>query len=412
MSARGRVESWAATAPSIARIGLGANVGSTLALSSLVLGGNRSGDPTVATIASGINGATPVSNFGLTINTTGAFTMGQGQKLTVFGDLTINSGATASLGDITTLGNMTINAPDIVIRTRPGGTILTAASSSQFGSTSDPAVDYVAGGLITFSATPTLSGGFNPPSFATANASGASSNLQGFSQRASGTVSASLLHVGSTVLDLAATGPSNTNIATAVPPPLPPFVNGQEVTLAMNPSSKLQSQLSDVGINPKSPSVKELADYLTGRSLYDDAALDMGTLASGYTVSIERLPASVVAQVLDAYNVVFLKDGQPNAAAVRESLTAAWKDYSAAAGDKADPLGFRAYVEAVPEQAQALYYMDALRDLLREMGNLGLSPAELRASKGVVLKAVDVPGLTAAQLEAAITATNLGVAMK
>ena len=75
-------------------------------------------------------------------------------------------------------------------------------------------------------------------------------------------------------------------------------------------------------------------------------------------------------------------------------------------------LGFRAYVEAVPAHAKALYSMDALRDLFRSLGKLGLTPAELRASKRVVLKAVAVPGLTSDQLEAAIMATHMGVAMR
>ena len=126
-------------------------------------------------------------------------------------------------------------------------------------------------------------------------------------------------------------------------------------------------------------------------------------------VTINRLSARAVEEVLASYRAVFIKDGQQQAAHVSQVLSAAWKEYSAAAGAKADALGFRAYCEAVPAQAQAVYYMDGLRDLFSQLGYLGLSPAELRHAKATILKAVAVPGLSASHLEAAITATNLGV---
>ena len=124
------------------------------------------------------------------------------------------------------------------------------------------------------------------------------------------------------------------------------------------------------------------------------------------------LPARAVTDTLEAYRAVFAPEGKSEVAAVSDSLSAAWKDYSAQAGAKADALGFRAYVEAVPAHAKALYYMDSLRDLFRQVGCLGLAPAELRAVKRNILKAVSVPGMTTDQLEGAIMARNMGVAMR
>src|SRR4029077_13200287 len=135
------------------------------------------------------------------------------QKFSVLGDLTINAGGTARVGDISTLGAMNINAPSIVILTRPAGTNLFEISNNSGGSTlvmgTDTGVDFVAGGDINFSSAPTASRSFAAPTFATAGAQGISSTLVNFSQRDSGQITADLFHSGATVLDLGASGPSN-----------------------------------------------------------------------------------------------------------------------------------------------------------------------------------------------------------
>src|SRR4029077_15672957 len=115
------------------------------------------------------------------------------QKFSVLGDLTINAGGTARVGDISTLGAMNINAPSIVILTRPAGTNLFEISNNSGGSTlvlgTDTGVDFVAGGAINFSSTPTVSGSFGgPPSFATPGTEGISATLHNFSQRDFGAV--------------------------------------------------------------------------------------------------------------------------------------------------------------------------------------------------------------------------------
>src|SRR5690606_25172479 len=156
--------------PSIPRITFNGTVGGTTAFRNIRLGGDRSVNAAAATIGAGIGaGNAPISNFSLTINTIDDFTMGVGQRFTVLGDLTINAGGTATLGDLSTLGDMTINAPSIAINTRPGGATVGVfgGNSSALVNNRDPGVDFVAGGRITFSSTPTLLGGFAGPSFAT-----------------------------------------------------------------------------------------------------------------------------------------------------------------------------------------------------------------------------------------------------
>src|SRR5204862_6394952 len=129
-----------------------------------------------------------------------------------------------------------------------------------------------------------------------------------------------------------------------------------------------------------------------------------------YQVTVNRLPGELVGQVLGSYRGVLAKDGAPAPDQPRKVLSDAWTEYSKAAGDKADPLGFRAYVEAVPSQSEAQYYLDGLRNLFTELGYMGLSPVELRIAKQTLLGAVAVPGLSQEQLESAIMARNFGAA--
>jgi hypothetical protein len=216
------------------------------------------------------------------------------------------------------------------------------------------------------------------------------------------------MHVGNLALDLSGSGPSNANVATALAGALPTEDQVGMVFRDTAAGRAQQEALAELGIATSPADARLLADILSGRAFYNDATA-RDPWSEGYAVTVNRLSARAVASVLDSYRNVFVKDGVQRADLVRETLTAAWKEYSAAAGDKADPLGYRAYCEAVPAQAQAVYYLDGLRDLFAQLGYLGLSPSELRHAKAKILQAVQVPGLSAAQMEAAITATNMGV---
>jgi hypothetical protein len=402
---------------SIAKISFADNVGGDLstttgAFSSLTLGADRSTNPTVATIVAGLDGSgNPISNFGLTINTTGAFTMGARQKFTVIGDLTIKSGGPATLSDLNTLGNMTVTAPSIAIITRPGGPLLGVVPGNAFATVQDRQVDFIAGRSINFSVSPTLIGGFLGPAFATPQAAGISDTLRSFSNVSFGQdVTASIMHVGSTYADLRSEGPTITNVADAIAGAVPHTSQSGLVTQDTAVGRAQQQALQELGVYARDPAFKELVDFLSGRALYNDLPQTANPIAGDYQVTVNRLPYELVNQVLSSYHKVFYKDDQPNPQHAGQVLGAAWAEYSKAAGAKADPLGFRAYVEAVPAQAEALYYLDGLRQLFTELGYLGLSPVELKSARLTLLNAVAVPGLSPDQVEAAILARNLGPA--
>jgi len=398
------------SAPGIARIILTGAVGGASPLQSLTLGGDRLTNPAAATIGAGLNpSGVLIPSYNLSITTLGDFTMGQRQKLAVVGSLTVNAGGTATLGDISTLGSMTISAPAIVINTRPGGANLEnigTVASPVLANTPDLGVDFVAGSSINFSTTPTITGGFSPPAFATPGSSNISSTLMDFTNQASGPLTERSFHAGVNYLDVRAQGPSNTNVGTAIAGALPTQTQSGIIMQDTSVGRAQQQELALMGISARTLEQRQLMDFLLGRAFYLDVAPALG--AGSAPVTINRLPAALVTSTLEAYRAVFWRDGLVDAQRPGRVLGQAWKEYAAAAGDRADALGFRAYCEAVPAQAEAIYYLNALRDLFAELGNLGLSPGELRVAKNTILRTIAVPGLPATQLEAAILATNLG----
>ncbi|MBX3375928.1 MAG: filamentous hemagglutinin N-terminal domain-containing protein [Phycisphaeraceae bacterium] len=403
--------------PTIASIRLGGNIGSTLALRTLRLGNNRTTVPTVATIVAGLTTSnTPISGFDLKINTTGAFAMGAFNKMTVIGNVTINAGGPSAIGDISALGNISVTAPSIAIRTRPGGLVLGNFGSSLINST-DTGVDFVAGGSIFFSTTPTLLGGFGFPSFATPSSVNISPNLSGFAQRAFGQpITANLMFNGGTYLDLRSTGPSNVNISNVIAGEVPTPDQAGTLALDAGVDNEEINLLGQMGITTRSLDEKEFIEFLLGRRLVNDAGADPS--ASDYAVTINRLPSSVVRRVLQSYREVFWKETynpetgestwEPQTDRVGRVLSAAWAEYAGAAGAKADALGFRAYLEALPAQAEALNYLNSLRELFSELGYLGLTSAENRIARDTILRSVNVKGMTPEQLEEACTARRLG----
>lgn len=403
--------------PSVPTIRFNGNIGSTLALRTLRIGANRSTVPTAATIGAGLNSSnSPISGYGLTINTTGAFTMGAFQKFSVLGNLTINSGGPAAIGDISTLGNLAITAPSIAVRTRPAAQTLGTFGNSLVLST-DTGVDFVAGGTINFSVTPTLLGAFGNPAFSTPNSIGISPNLSAFPQRAFGSaITTTLMFSGSTFLDLRSSGPSNTNIASVIAGAVPSATTSGDVVADTSIGREEREQLNQLGISTRTLDEKQFIQRLLGRGVVNDSSTD--PTASDYTITANRLSPAVVKRVLDSYREVFFKEtydpatGQsewtPQSERVGQVLSKSWTEYSTAAGAKADPLGFRAYLEALPAQAEALNYLDSLRDLIAELGYLGLTPAENKLARETILRSVGVQGMTLSQLEEAATARRMG----
>jgi hypothetical protein len=156
------------------------------------------------------------------------FAMGQGHKMTVLGSVTIEglsaADATAvTLGDVTALGDLRVDAGSITMLGRGPDAILTNTGSTVI----DGAVDYVVDGKVFFSVAPTM-GGLEPGNRAEfASASGAvdgSGTLTGFQQYIYAEPITAALVTGlapaNAILDLRAsdTRSQQINPATVIPP--------------------------------------------------------------------------------------------------------------------------------------------------------------------------------------------------
>lgn len=407
--------------PRIARIQFNGPVGDQLRLGTLRLGTDRTDSASAATIGAGLSPAgTRLPNYELTINVDN-FVMGRGQKFTVLGDLTINA-SSATLGDVSALRNITVNAPSISILRRPAGVLLAGLpSGGQAGFVTqvfDPAVDIVAGGQITFSSAPSFIGTGNAPQVATPTGTGISSTLQSLAARSFGPLSIDLLNSGTTYLDVRASGPSNTNIATTIAGAAPRPSTTEQVAATRVLGAEQLEALAEIGIETPGVGRQELLDLLMGRGLLIDAPTGLSPIAGDRRITTSRLSPDVVDRVIKAYRLVMVRETIDPATGqvvrtrqdepIRAAFDASWRIYAAAAGDRADAIGFRAYLEAVPTEAQTLFYLDGLRDLFGQIGTLGLTQSEVRAAKDTILQQVTPPSISREVLESAIESRILG----
>ncbi|MDY7109455.1 MAG: filamentous hemagglutinin N-terminal domain-containing protein [Planctomycetota bacterium] len=340
----------------------------------------------------------------------GDIEMGLNEKLTALGELNIfaRSGS-ATLGDLNSLGDMTVDASSIALWARPGGSLLGADGLFS----EDGGADIIAGGSIDFSETPSIIGTGGLPIFATTG-SGLSSALSGLPVATISDLSAADFTFDGIVLDLAApaVGVTASDLATA-------FAEGPgEVDDRVRLEPFALRPMDRLAIYMRSLTEEELLAGTTGRELYVDARRSGLERSPRAPIATHRLRRDSVLTVLDRYAGVFLRTSEdPETGApietdqseyIRDTLAGAWDAYVDEAGDAAGPDGFRDYLAASEAHAEALAYLDGLRALFREMYAMGLTRVELRASLDTVLGPIIPASMDQAALERAIGADVLG----
>lgn len=456
------------TAKNISTINFGGPVGSVKALKNVYLNydptasiNGRANVPAVATIViRAFNDGSPVPNPtnppAAVFNLTGQFIMGQNEKMTSAGSLTINA-ASAVFGDLVSVGNMTINVPTVVFNRRAGnqlvGSLINPANPSGLSAGTDRGVDIVSGGIMRFNSTSVTAQGnaaFNNPSFSSAQGAGSIVGpLSGFLlQSFPEAITVSSINRIETVngqvqppitLDLQAEGPTDADLATSLAGAIPRESRLGDVGTDMTIAQAQIDQLKNLGVFAREPREQELLSLLQGSATYDDVPRRAQPVASDYTTVVNRLPSAQVDAMLIAYDELFNKpkldeagnpvlgpDGRAlrvnRSAEIQESLFQSVRRFRAAkAGPAAaegeapraaagpfDPIAFRAYLEQNPEEAQSLSYIRQVGAFLDQLEQLGLTPRELNQSKAAILTGLRPRGIpTTQQLEAVIRADNL-----
>ncbi len=248
----------------------------------------RSVVPSVATITSNQSVVISAPN--------GSISMGQNERYTGFGSVTIAAGTgtgdTATIGDINSLGNINVSGNTIDILLRQPGAILTSFGSLDSGvSPATDGTEYIANGPITFTGNVITSGTGNPPRFASATDSGTVPAPYAITFYGAGTpfagrpISPNFATYNGTVLVLSANGPVaqlvqiyTQNVAPVLPQNLPTV----EYTVVPPPTvnSWDQSILNGVGVTTSS-SARQILAGMMGASVHENGMYSSaGTSAS------------------------------------------------------------------------------------------------------------------------------------
>lgn len=366
----------------------------------------RNGAPSVATVS---GDRTPGSDFKIDA---GSVEMGQNVKATFYGNLEILTSGDTTLGDVNTLGDLTVTAGgDINIKSRDPQTLW----NFDFTRQTDEGVDFVIGGRTDFNKTPNVLGGGADPRFSSpGGVKDISGTLGGFVLSDFGPIAPELLTRGignqARTLDLAAAGPSTGNIAEALAssPPDPEF---GKVPRTTEIGKVHKDMLEQLGILTRDLTPAELVWMLNNRRFYND--LDNRVAPDKRIVAAQRLLYTPVEQVIIVYRDLFFdrieEEGtgriglQPRKDKMKAALTSALAE----ANGKA--LG--EYIVNSEEHAEARAVLNGLHRLYRKMDNLALTPNEIAASKRRVYGYVLPDGMTGQQLEDAIRTVankNLG----
>ncbi|MCZ6792202.1 MAG: hypothetical protein O7J95_01160, partial [Planctomycetota bacterium] len=358
--------------------------------------------PTIATIVAS-DSIVIVSDGGMII-------VGENEKFTGLGDVTFEAlEGSVTLSDTNALGDLTVDAPEILIRTRDAGALLTFLGELD----SDGGVDFVAGGRFFFSETPTLLGGGAAPVFSSPTLSqnpDALGTLRGFLFRLFQGLTPEFFKFRDTILDLKASGPDAVNLAEALAE-RPEDADDGEVADAvlLDPAARADLRRLGIFVRPLRPS--ELADTVAGRHLYNDAPTRAAQVPEDYEIAVNRLRRDSLMKVLDLYRGLVVRetlDGQTGesvandqTAHIRATLSAAWAAY-ARQTPAPNGLGFRGYLEGTPDQAEALGVLNALRDLLEEVRIAGLSTVELQVCEEALFVTFAPAAMREEQLKRAV----------
>jgi hypothetical protein len=321
--------------------------------------------------------------------------MGQNEKMTVMGQLDITAPGTATLGDLTTLGDMKVNMPaagSIVLRKRAGGALKNYLGVIE---PKDGGLDFVAWGLIHFGPTPTEIGTGSQAEFADKDGI----RKDGLSawplfRQFPETITANKLHSGADVLDLRAQGITADDVSSAIAgaTPRPLYV----ITSEGGPGAEQRDALrASLKIDVRNLRPDEIALRLLMRGQINDVYL--GRTDETRMVARTRIPTAVAQALLDAYNRTFYKEPsqrkEPLAGEIQAAFLNAWKDYKKTAGDPpAEGDARRAYVDKFAGQLvdnpqnKATEAAGRLGTIFSLLERVGLSSGEQATAREETLK--------------------------
>jgi hypothetical protein len=355
--------------------------------------------------------ATIVGRTDLTFDLSGgSFEMGQNEKLTVLGDLTIRAGE-ATLGDLTTTGDMVVDVDSGTITLLRRG----PAPAGDDGN-ADLGLDFISGGQIVWTYGDLVLAGNSTerPVWAapngvldipiTGNSTLIAEDPNTFifiilgSEYANFFSDPGTLESPGGVFDLRAKGITDTDIARVLAGAVP-LEGGAGIVQPGKPISEQQKQrLGELGVTVRdwpdtNRSIEEVGRE-TGKIVVEDTPLLVGS--TDEAIGEPRLSAAMVQQVLELYDGFFAPpdaEGKPvdRRDVFRDTFAKAWVDYEVAAtqsGAVADRAGFRAFVESLPADHDVNARLSEVRDVLQRLSLIGLNKREIQKPRKVIIDQV------------------------
>ncbi|TVQ62659.1 MAG: filamentous hemagglutinin N-terminal domain-containing protein [Phycisphaerales bacterium] len=349
----------------------------------------------------------PSAANGLFFRVSETFAVGRGEKIAAVGPVGIDAGVSASFGDISSLSDIDVVSPRIVLLLRPPQPVFDPVLQAATPESSDQGIDFVSLTAIRFSTTPELDGTGGAPQFATADAGNITSSLADqFSIRAFTTLNRDDLIRGDQYFDLRAQGATNTNVAEALAGAAPRTDASRSVVSELAVGAAQGEQLQRLGVFPKELTPEQLVEFLVGRAVYMDLNPEAAVQASAARVTVDRLSERIVSSVLATYQSVFGDSGGgEREAEIRDRLDEAVNDYLANRSDEIiDPVAFRGFLEFNERHAASAQDVRELRRLFDELSLLGLSPLELGVAREVLLGGIRPDIMTTEELLGVILA--------
>jgi hypothetical protein len=342
-------------------------------------------------------------------NAANLFAVGQYEKLTTYGGLTINTnGGTAQVGDLSSFGNLTLDAANIVFLLRQ--------PTFENNRALDEGVDLIANGEMSLPAnaaysaiSPSGSGAFGIPGFI-ARSFDPNSNIAAIASSLKTAISivpsipatAFFLPGGVNLLLDLTPSTLGSRLPTFIPPipfvfdlPVGGAVPRQQLvagTVASDlkdalmpgyPGPIVQQDLKDDGIFTREPSLEEIVAATDSIVDYNDTPRKRRPRAEDFAVVVNRVDSSRAQKFLDKYHEMFSggagvsPDMPSRRAQIAGDLQEAWDAYVGQNGYKqATGAGFQQYVAATPSALKVSTELVQLNSLLQQLDTLGLSHKE------------------------------------
>ncbi|MEL6497632.1 MAG: filamentous hemagglutinin N-terminal domain-containing protein [Planctomycetota bacterium] len=402
------------------------SVGDQTALESLVLGepdaaffgGTRTDVPAVATVVVGQFDAdgNPVPGLAFEFVTDGDFVMNPLEKLTALGSIAVTAGGTAQIGDVTTPGNLSITASDILTNSRAGADLVTINRDLDppallpEDATTDFGTDFVVGGSASFSGPVRLS----DPSLADPTLAEPAGEVRveniltrapqspitledlAFNRRTGAGPTADR----TTVLDAVATGAVTVPLAEG----LTPEATERFVVLTRSeeqaaPNVAEASSASAAGVGVRAPTGDEYLALASGVAIYVDTPASLAQTrdlrvvsarlspedANAFTEAWARLASAVNEPARDADRVL---------ARVRSTLSIAAEQYETRAGESIeDADAFELFASIREAQADTSRALQLVGTVLASVRGLGLSEAETARIETSIIDGIRPDGL-------------------